>query len=127
REAVQLFQDDQDRAGEASTLLALAQLQVACKQNTEALASVKGARRIFQALGDKSGEARSMQTAGSIYLSNGSIDEALKLIGEGRAICHSDGDKQGEMDALQEILRIRVDVVVREEESGRRPRPQTVQ
>lgn len=126
KEAMAIFKELEDKAGEANGMLALAQCQVASKASTDALRSTVTARRLFQSLNDAAGEAQSLLTAADVYSRNGAADEAVRVAREAQKICQKSGEQKVEADALQTIAAVRIAVLQKEEENGRRPKPENI-
>jgi len=127
RDVVGLMQETEDKAGEARAMLMLAQLQAEAKAYTDALSSMKAARRLFHDVGDVNGELQVLTNQSDIYYKNGRSDEAVKVLSEGRELCQKEGERKGEAAALQAIVDMHVGAVQTEARSGRKPRPEPIE
>jgi len=127
KEAVAIFQDIGDKSGEASGMLVVAQCQVAQKAATDALRSTVSARRLFQSLFDAAGEAQCLLVAAEVYTRNGAWDEAARVAREAQKICQKGGETKAEGDCLEVLVQLRISVLQKEEESGRRHKPADIE
>merc|ERR1740121_2021394 len=122
KEATTLYQELDDKQGEASGILVTAQCQGAMEASTDTLRSTVTARRVFQSLNDAAGEASSLLTASDVYSKNGAADEAVRVAREEQKICQKAGETKAEADAIQAVAAARISVLQRDEELGRVPK-----
>jgi CHAT domain-containing protein/tetratricopeptide (TPR) repeat protein len=103
QEALSIWKEVGDRAGEAATLNNIGGVYSALGQKQKALEFYQEALTIFQAVGDRAGEAVTLNNIGGVYDDLGQKQKTLEFYQEALTIRKVVGDRAGEAATLNNI------------------------
>ncbi|MBW4613252.1 MAG: CHAT domain-containing protein [Desmonostoc vinosum HA7617-LM4] len=103
QEALKLWRQVDDKAGEAITLLGMGKVYDSSGEKQQALSYYNQALTILRAVGHKGGEATTLTSIGLVYSDLGEKQEALKYFNQALPITRAVGDKGGEATTLNSI------------------------
>ncbi|MHC5913510.1 MAG: CHAT domain-containing tetratricopeptide repeat protein [Nostoc sp.] len=103
QEALKLWQQVDDKPGQANTLLGIGLVYSSLGEKQEALKYYNQALPIFRAVADRGGEATTLNNIGFVYDSLGEKQSALKYFNQALPISRAVGDRGGEATILTGI------------------------
>ncbi|MBW4614165.1 MAG: tetratricopeptide repeat protein [Desmonostoc vinosum HA7617-LM4] len=103
QEALKLWRQVDDKAGEAFTLVCMGKVYDSLGEKQQALSYYNQALPIYRAVGDKGGEATTLNNIGAVYSSLGEKQQALSYFNQALPIFRAVGYKAGEANTLNNI------------------------
>ncbi|MDZ8027052.1 MAG: CHAT domain-containing tetratricopeptide repeat protein [Nostoc sp. DedQUE11] len=103
QEALKLWQQVDDKRGEAVTLVGIGRFHLLLEEKQEALKYYNQALPIFRAVGDSGNEATILNNIGRVYSSLGEKQEALKYYNQALPIFRAVRDRGEEATSLNNI------------------------
>lgn len=110
RDALKIFQSLPDKKMEASTYLALMNVNFQKKMPSETMSQAKKALEVYKEIGDKKGEAKALHGLAMAYSVTDDLNEAVSQASDAEAIYDELGDKGAKARELQSIARWNLEV-----------------
>lgn len=128
-----MFQEAQDKRGEAIAWDVLQQVRFQEGDKAQAMRACKAARFLYQAVGDTCNEAHMLQLTSTLHEAKGNCNDAIRAAREALAIMRRAQDAKGEVAMLVLLAQAQTSALVKDRAAAAeravpdRPRPRATQ